>query len=62
MCDDDYCYGYGNDYMNGVGFGILIAIGIIAAPALPIAAGGWYIGAEVIGNNFAKWGLAGTVN
>jgi len=57
MRDDD-CYYYGNDYFSAIGLGILFAIGMAVAPVLPIAAGGWYIGEEIIGNNFAKWGLA----
>lgn len=58
MCDDNYCYGGGSNYMDGVMLGILLAVLLAAAPAIPVAMGGWYIGEEIIGNNFAKWGLA----
>lgn len=57
MCDDDYCYG-GNSYFDMMALGAVFLGFIMAIPALPIAGAGWYIGAEIIGNNFAKWGLA----
>ena len=58
MCDDNCYYGGGSNYMDGVMLGIVLAALLMAAPAIPVAMGGWYIGEEIIGNNFAKWGLA----
>lgn len=34
----------------------LIACFILAIPAIPAGALGWFIGSHVIGNNFTKWG------
>jgi len=54
---DDNCY-YGNGYYNGMAMGIFLIGAIIAFPVFPLVCGGWFIGEEIIGNNFAKWGLA----
>lgn len=39
------------------GLTFLIACFILAVPAIPAGALGWFIGTHVIGNNFAKWGF-----
>lgn len=58
MCDDNCYYGGGNNYLDGVALGVLLAVLLAAAPAIPAAMAGWYIGEEIIGNNFSKWGFA----
>jgi hypothetical protein len=57
MCDDN-CYYGGNSYFDMMVFGTVLFFLIMSIPALPMAGAGWYIGAEIIGNNFAKWSLS----
>jgi len=58
MYDDDDCfYGGGNSYFDFLASGAVFLLFLAAIPEIPIAMGGWYIGEEFIGNNFAKWGL-----
>jgi len=56
--DDDCCYyGGGDTYFNFLALGAVFLLFLVAIPEIPIAMGGWYIGEELVGNNFAKWGL-----
>ncbi len=41
-----------------MGVGVIIVIVLFIAPVYPLAYLGWYIGDDIIGNNFAKWGLS----
>ncbi len=40
-----------------MGVGLMIVAAIMFAPVFPLAYLGWHIGADIIGNNFAKLGL-----
>jgi hypothetical protein len=40
-----------------VAMGFMIVAFILAFPAIPAGVLGWWLGVNVIGNNFAKWGL-----
>lgn len=40
-----------------MGAGLVVVGLILFFPVYPIAHLGWYIGEDIIGNNFAKWGL-----
>ena len=55
--DDDCCYYGGNTYFDILALGAVFFLFLVAIPEIPIAMVGWYIGEELIGNNFAKWGL-----
>lgn len=39
------------------GAALLVAAIILAIPAIPAAVFGWFIGENLLGNNFAKWGF-----
>lgn len=43
---------------NEAAGGIMIALFIFSIPVIPVTLLGYYIGDEIIGNNFAKWGLS----
>jgi hypothetical protein len=40
-----------------VAMGFMIVAFIVAFPAIPAGVLGWWLGVNIIGNNFAKWGL-----
>lgn len=39
------------------GVALLLAGIVLAVPAIPAGAVGWFIGLHMFGNNFAKWGF-----
>lgn len=59
MSDSNYNFGpYWTINSNEAGLAFIFLCAVIIFPVAPITALGWHIGVELIGNNFAKWGLA----